>query len=525
MDNWHFAPWTIQYLIGSAIVSFVLITLLRKKIRSYVYYVFYFFSMSIIMWLIFAFLHRNTSTAKFSKIFFSLDLFFVSLIIPFMLLMFLYLKKKKKLYALIPLPALIVGIAMIFFQPFDIIWAGPNLGWSYKFYNLPFLIYVINISIYSIATLYIGFRLVFKSRGIVRKKHLLILLGFLFSTTGIIISNFWLRRAPHIPPFGGFFATFMVLIIAYAINLPDDPIASKKSLGGLEASYLTFLNKLKKIIPGKELGESSFKFWDYIEAMGMREMVKINDSGTLIFDPENFGTKRIKEVSDNIIKVMKEYEWAGEAIDELSSVLLYTYKTLQIESENTASQWFFNLLEDHGGFLYSKNILSAFPENLIPEIYKELEKEACYIFIDKPGLAYDKIKRANVVGLDCLCVTKYNPVKLQKEFYIKNIDIIWLTYKNSEQAKTISPRDLTKLKNLLNHKMTDSQSLVLLLDCLKEIKLSKGFDNTLKFLAFLKNACKKNNANIFIIYERANFTKTEIDLMFNKLDIDILRNY
>ena len=96
MANWHFAPWTIQYLIGSAIVIFVLITLLRKKIRSYVYYVFYFFSMSIIMWLIFAFLHRNTSTAKFSKIFFSLDLFFVSLIIPFMLLMFLYLKKKKK---------------------------------------------------------------------------------------------------------------------------------------------------------------------------------------------------------------------------------------------------------------------------------------------------------------------------------------------------------------------------------------------------------------------------------------------
>ncbi|MCF7886299.1 MAG: DUF835 domain-containing protein, partial [Candidatus Marinimicrobia bacterium] len=295
----------------------------------------------------------------------------------------------------------------------------------------------------------------------------------------------------------------------------EEPISSRDSLDALETSYLDFINKLKQVIPGQELGESSFKFWDYIEAMGMEDMVRVGAFDKLVFQSDNFKAERIKEVASNVLKVIENFEWADQLADELASLLIATYKKLQLESGHSAEEWFEKLNRDHGGFMFSTDIFAKLPDKLTPEIHPKLAEESYSVFIDNPEEAYIRLQKAAGYSIDCLCLTKYSPQKLRNKYQFDRVDIYWFSYKKTEQEKTVLPDDIPALKIFLKRNIENIAGLQLLIDCLDEIRLSHGGENTIKFISSLVETCRENQANLYIAGRLGNFTKDEVNLIQN----------
>ena len=519
MLDFNFAPWTIQYLIGIGIVLFILIKLIRTKVRTKVYQVFYYFGLSNILWLAFAFMHRNISSAKLSKLFFALDLFCIALVIPFILMMFIYFRRSSNKYLLTFIPALLAGLSMLIFQPFEIIWAGSSLGWTYEFETLPFLLYMFVMIIYLIITSLAGLKLILNTKGIARKKYIIILSGFFCATAGLILSNFILKSYPHMPPLGGVFVTILVLLISYAISLPDRPIVINDSVNNIGKSYHRFLDKIKQVIPGQELGERSFKFWDYVEAFGMEDMVIKHDSGKIIFTTQRLQTSYLIEICNNIINVVKDCQWSNEVHHELENILLSTYGELKIRKDKI-TDWIVNLTKEHGVFLLNNNLLANFPEKNVPEIFLELDSGAtCDIYSDS-NYAYEKLSRACAVGIQGCCITKYSPYDIKKQYKLENVDIIWLTFKNSKNFKNISPKDMAKVQKTATGLIKKRGNKILLIDCLKEIFVTNGIASLLDFSSFLKELCIKFNINMLIVDDLKYLSKEEREQLFNELKID-----
>ncbi|MCF7740634.1 MAG: DUF835 domain-containing protein [Candidatus Marinimicrobia bacterium] len=524
MYNFQLIPWTFQYLFGSLIVLFLSIYLIGKNKGSWIYRVFFLYGLSLGLWQLFAFFHRNAPNSEISSLFLGLDYIMISLSVPLLFLMFLLFISYKLKYITVVLPAIILGLYICFFHPYEIIWAGDKLGWSYKLSSNIFNIYYIIVGTYFLATIITGIRLIGRSAGITRKKHTIILIGFLISSTGLMASNIWLGEHTQVPPLGGVFATLMFLIIAFAINLPDQPISSNKSLDYLESAYLEFLNKLKKIIPGRELGESSFKFRDYIDAMGMKKLVKVIDNSQLVFAPEYIDEHQIKTIPDNILKVMKKFEWFDESIQEFTTLLVRSYDILRINSRPEADDWFQKIIKKHGGFVYGTGIFAKLPERLIPELYKQMEKGRCKVFLENKEEAYQQLHAATEKGLQGLCLTKYDPDRLRDKYDFNNVKITWLTFRSNKKESTLSPKNIVQIQKTIAENINNYPSMVILIDCLREINVANGIENTIKFVKFLKSICKNHLANLLIILNLGKYSSEEKQRIAEILDVKLSRN-
>jgi len=433
-----------------------------------------------------------------------------------------YFKKLKRIHITILAPACLVGIMAVLLAPFEIVWGSPTSGWAYEFeqYFAP-LFYGTGIP-YGIAIFTIGYMLIKNSQGVTRRKYALILLGFVFYGVGGMTTNVILQQSPDFPPFGGILTILEFSLIAYAISLPVEKISSPKMGKPLEQvvdSYIRFLNTFQDRIPGKELGESTFKFEEYCEAMGLRDVLVL-ESGKLTFNSNGFTNENISQLPDNILRIMKEHNWTIETVNDFIPIFVGTYATLRLESKDKADEWFERMLQRHGGFLDKQGILAASPSGTkLPPIFRELQSSKVFLFKEeKPVQAYRKLKEALEYGFEGFCFTKLAPEKVRAEYGAEKAFLVWLTFKETKPNKTVNPKDLTRLSRIISTELAkDSSKAVVLLDCLDQIMFANSFKKAKGLLGEMRELCQENSATLLLTIDPEMFEKEQLTAIEKEL--------
>lgn len=513
MNNWHLLPWTLQYLISGIFIIIISSVIFSKNRESLAYQNFFSYGLCTAIWVIMAFFHRNAPNAELSHLFLRMDLFFVSISWVLLPLTILYIWRETKAYLWMGLPALFVGIYILVMGPYEIYWS--NFGWSFKFsgrfgYVFP-AIYILYMFLFCGAFIQLTRRI---SSKMLARKYLIVLIGYLFFyALGMTVTLLFIQRYPNFPPFGGILTLIQFLFIAYAISLKPEKIMPysdlKEPINDLSQSYIKFLNGFQAKIPGKELGESSFRFQDYIDAMGL-ENILVYKSGTLVFEADKFARENIIETPDGILRLLKEYPWAKETTSDLVPIIIKTYQTLQIQSESGANEWRRKILQDHGGFLAKHDMLTELSKDAqLPAVFTELRPGQVYLFKeDSPKKAYGMLKEAEPYGIESLCITKLSPETIRERYGIRKASILWVTFEKAET--TITPKDIAGLTKNVSEFSMKPDGTIIVLDCFDQLKFANGFERSVDILKILRALSTENNSILFISIPPMMFEKEEL---------------
>jgi len=524
MSNWHFIPWTIQYLASGSFIIIISVLILLKNHRSLAYRNFFVYGFSTSAWLFMAFFHRNAPTVELSQFFFKIDILFVHISIAFLPLVILNILRERKIYYWLVLPALIIGVYPFLRESFQIFWS--NFGWSYRFESS------FGKGFYSFSMLYllllcIAFILLIRKihSKTVRKYKFVFFSYLFFSASGICITNLFLQRNPQFPPLGGILIFIQFILIAYAVSLKPEKIIPystlRKPIDKLSKSYISFLNRFQAAIPGKELGEDMIRFWDYVEAMGLKSFV-VSESGTLMFKVDKFNEEDVLEIPDSIIRVLINLTWASEMISELLQLILKTYDTLLTQSDLRAKTWLDRIIHQYGGFLIKYDIARSLAKDIeLPSILTEQKPGQIYFLKeDTPKEAYGMLKAIEPYNMECLCITKLSPQTIRERYGIQKASFLWMTFEkvkgdlnpkdmarshplrpnplNPGIEETIDPREMAGLLKKVSEFFSRPNSIFILIDCFDQIKFANGFDRALDIVKDMKKLSRQKKA-IFII--------------------------
>lgn len=513
MERWHFIPWTLQYLVsGLAIVILSSFIFFRNR-KSLAYQSFFLYALCTTAWLITAFFHRNAPSEALSASFFTGDLFFVVISWAFLPLTILCIWREKKSNFWLVLPPLFVGIHVLLTSPFDINWT--KFGWSYTFdpgFQKVFYVLLITYSF-----LFFGaFALLVKktTSRTMAKKYLFVFIGYVaFQGIGMTITTFFIQKNPDLPPFGGILNLFQFLFIAYAVSLKPEAIMSSSEtlepVHKLSELYLNFLNRFYTILPGKELGESSFKFRDYLEAMGLEDMMTY-DSGSLVFKANRLTEEMITDVPDRILRVLKVIPRTGEVASELATIIRKTYNTLESQSEEKAKDWLENLLQKHGGFLTKHGMLLLPEKAPIPTILKRLTPGQSMLFKeDTPVGAYRLMKEAEYYGLECLSITKLLPQIIEKRYGLEHTAIQPISFEKTDGM--MNPTDTHALIKAVEGFASKPAGTLILIDCFDQIKFANGFEVSMGLLETIRKTTVKNRSILCLTIPAQVFEAEELE--------------
>ncbi len=515
---WHFSIISLQYIIGGSLSLAVTGYVLYKNPRTPETISFFLYGLFTVAWMLSMFLHRTAPTAELSGLFFKIGMFSLHLQLGSLLVAVLSIRSPKKIYLLCLGPAIIVGIVELI-SPIEIFWG--IWGWSYRFSSS--LVYVSYISrlAYCIVTGLILLLFVIKHKfwG-VQKKYKIMLGGFVLYVVGMVSTNYMISANPNFPPFGGLLTTIFFLFVAYAVILPTEEIVpalrSKESLQALGRSYSRFLIVFQARIPGKELGGSSFRFQEYLKAMGLKDAL-IPESGKLVFNPDKLTGASLREIPGNVLSILKENIWAMGTVDDFVPILTETYGMLRSQSEEAADEWFEQMLKRHGILLAEQGILAAMPKEVkIPRFFEKLQSgRICLFEKEKPVVAYQLVKEALGFGFVSLCISKLHPSKLKERYDIREDSILWLTFEKGE--RTISPKDIDKLNETVSEFAEGSGPGIVLLDCLDQIKFANGFQKSLAVLKGLRDLPSKVDLVVLISVDPEMFEKQELQAIQKEL--------
>jgi len=511
---WHFSNISLQYIIGGSLSLIITGYMLYKNPKTLEVVFFFLYGLFTSIWAISIFFHRVIPTADASRLFFKVAMFSLPLCLAFLLTTILCIRKPKKSYLLYVTPAVILGIFIVV-SPIEV-YLG-RWGWSYRFLLGFMNIFIIFNIVYSVLICVATFLFIKKCKFLaVQKKYKIILVGCLLYVTIPPVTNYMISHNPNFPPSTGIVTTIFFLFIAYAINLPTEKIIPSKSMNEIANSYLQFLNAFQAKTPGKELGGSSFRFQEYLEGMGLKDIV-VPKSGKLVFEVGKLSKENISETPDNILRIMKERSWARETMDAFVNVFVRTYQTLSLKSKEVADKWLGQMLKRHGAFLAEHGVLAAMPKQVkIPEILKKLRSGRTHLFEEeKPAEAYQLVKKALGYGFASLCISKLHPGKVKERYGVEEDSILWLTFEKGE--RTISPKDIGKLNKTVSGFVEGTRSGIVLLDCLDQIKFANGFQKSLAILKDLRDLCSKNDSIVLISVNPEMFEQQELQAIEKEL--------
>ena len=370
--SWYFIPWTIQYLLGGLIAVLITSLVFKKNPKNLAYQRFLLFGICTFVWMFAVFFARNAPSASISFQIYRLIQFCFMLSLPLLLLTLISLQKTNRIFLLTLVPGLFIGLLISVLALYNVAWG--KYGWSYSISPIASIIGFPILFGYFIGIIATGSFLMKKSmHHSLAMKYKLIVIGCILYFVPLTITNVLMWSQSETPPFGGFLLTIEFLFIAYAISLPLDKIEIIKPTK-LSESYTSVLNSLEDEIPGKELGYSGLKFTDYINAMGLTNMVAFRE-GKLVFDTATFAEEEIGDVADSVLRALKELPELKETIALYIPLFVETYKTLRLISKNDAERWLEQMLHSHGGFFYQQGISDALPDEITATtIFKEMQQ-------------------------------------------------------------------------------------------------------------------------------------------------------
>ncbi len=516
MQNWHLIPWTFQYLVSGSSIFIVSSILLSKNKRSLAYQSFFAYSFCTASWLILAFLHRNAPTAELSGLFFRADIFFVlvswSILPVFVLCLY---GARKNFFWLTP-PFILTGIYFLVTGPFEISWS--NFGWTYKFTAGFGRIFFIESALALLLLFAVSLRLAKRiSSKTLAKKYTIAFTGYLlFYAAGMITTTLLLQKYPEFPPMGGILTLFQYMVLAYTASLRPERISPYSELkipkNELAEAYIIFLNNFQTAMPGSELGESSFHFQDYIEAMGLEEIV-VFKSGTLVFDVDKFSREYMYETPDNILRLIKSLPWATMVAGDLVTVLAITIDTINLLSKSEANNWFEKILRGHGGFLTRNDFFNAdsLSGYLLPFL-RGLKPGKVYLFLeDTPQNVYSVLRSAESYNIGYLCMTKLSFDILEEKYFIPEKFVIQIGFEKG--PTTIEPSNIQGLTKAVSDFSTTPDGAIILLDCLDQIKFAIGFEKIPELLKKINSMSRENNIIFLVSIPPMMFDQNELQLL------------
>lgn len=521
MNTWHLIPWSLQYLVSGIFILIISAVIFSRNRGSLAYQNFFAYGFCIATWEIMAFLHRNAPTSELSKLFFRIDLFFVSISLVFLPLTILCIWRESKSYFWLALPAFIIGIYAFLIAPYDIFWS--NFGWSYKFTDGFKLVFhgMTILYLFLFCGAFINLTRRISARTLSRKYKFVFFGCLFFYAIGMTITTLFIQRYPNFPPLGGILTLVQFLFIAYAVYLKPEKITPYSELrvpiSELSQSYITFLNSFQATIPGSELGESSFRFQDYIDAMGL-ESILVYKSGTLIFEADKLTEENISGAPDSILRMMKEHNWAAKAANNLEPILLRTYELIKSQSDSGANEWFAQLIQEHGGFSNKYDLFGSLPQEIqIPPIFTQLKPGRAYLFKeDTPLEAYRMLKETEAYSIERLCVTKLAPQTIRERYGVQKASILWVTSEKVEATTT--PKDIVGLTKTISEFSMKPDGTIVLLDCFDQIKFANGFERSLDILKNLRVLSSENKSILLISIPPAMFEKKELNAIEKELE-------
>ena len=147
---------------------------------------------------------------------------------------------------------------------------------------------------------------------------------------------------------------------------------------------------------------------------------------------------------------------------------------------------------------YKLFIVEPSAEESVESEQKYLLKPRHSYFVkeEKPDKSYEIFYDQVTHGISGLSITKFPPEKVRERYKITKTPIIWLTFKDAENA--VSPRDTERIKSAISDFVGKTEKSIILLDCLGHIMLANGFERTEGLLREIKDLCTNNNSNLLL---------------------------
>ena len=160
-----------------------------------------------------------------------------------------------------------------------------------------------------------------------------------------------------------------------------------------------------------------------------------------------------------------------------------------------------------------------------PSAEELVETEQKYLL--KPGQGYlvkeEKLDKSYEIfydqvthGSSGLSITKLPPEMVRERYRITKTPIVWLTFKDVENA--VSPRDAERIKYAISDFVGKTKKSVILLDCLDQIMLANGFEKAEGLLREIKDLCMKNNANLLVSVNPEIFKGREMEVIEKEME-------
>jgi len=124
--------------------------------------------------------------------------------------------------------------------------------------------------------------------AILKKKFLILLTSFtLFQAIGFTITNYFISTNHNFPPLGGILQLLTFIAIVSALRLRETRIPfSTSKRNSFSQIYSTFLTDLYNSTIDLNLGESSFKFTDFLKMSEIEDKISIRKDG-ITFEETN----------------------------------------------------------------------------------------------------------------------------------------------------------------------------------------------------------------------------------------------
>jgi hypothetical protein len=382
----------------AAVLAFSVATyIISKNPKSWAYKLFFLFGVSVGIWEIMMFLHRNAPTRDLSLDFLASGVFFVYLAPGFLLAALFMLHKEKMVNMVVLIPALIAGALVVIFKPFDPVETA-GFGWSLKpklvegalLLAFTWLWHVIGITV-------AGWVLSKRSKTeILKRTYTLIVYGFIiFYGIGFPVSNLLLFNNPEFPPLGGIFILSIFLVVAYAIYLPTKKVEEvfilrKKyekpptmeefpaviyifQMSALSKSLKKFLEDFLESLPGKELGLDLQEFDRFLTETGLNKAVFFKGDKIVLDKDKLYSVDSLKSM-DQVLKYVRDKRLTAKVMGSLVALFLDVYKAIRMQSKIAADEWLYNVLREHGKFLSAYDFLSRLPSDIELEYFGRVDR-------------------------------------------------------------------------------------------------------------------------------------------------------
>jgi PAS domain S-box-containing protein len=143
--------------------------------------------------------------------------------------------------------------------------------------------------------------------------------------------------------------------------------------------------------------------------------------------------------------------------------------------------------------------------------------ECCIVVEKHPEKSFDIVVDIVAHGVPGVILSRMHPEKVKRMYALVKTPVFWLS--ESGAKNTICPKDLSKLRYILENFTRKSKESIILLDGLEYLIVQNSFDSVLKFLYDIKDMVVLSNSRLVIPLHRETLTLGEFSALEKEFTI------